>query len=83
MITPGIHRKDNKKPGLTVKQRAFGATASLHGPMEGRGHRWPVGLPTNEGLQHELLRLCSFIEPFTLAISRLCHRIHAKTGSTY
>jgi hypothetical protein len=37
--------------------------------MESRGHRWPAGLQTNEGLQHELLRLCCFVEQFTLAMN--------------
>ena len=67
-------------PGFTVKPRAFGATASLHGLLEGRGHRWPAGLPTNEGLQHGLPRLCCLVEPFTLAMCRLCRRLQAKTG---
>jgi hypothetical protein len=53
MTTSGNHHKDSRRPGLAVKQRAFGATASFHGLMEGRGHRWRAGLPTNEGLQHE------------------------------
>jgi hypothetical protein len=65
-----------------VKQRAFGATAFLNGLMKGRGHRWPAGLPTNEGLQHELVRLCCFVEQFTLAMRCLCRRIQAKIGRT-
>ncbi len=60
MIAPEIRHP-------TAKQRAFGATTSLHGLMEGLGHRWPAGLPTKERLQPELLRLCCFVEHFTLA----------------
>ena len=66
------------RQGLTVKQRAFGATASLHSLMEGRGHRWPAGLPTEKGLQPELLRLCCFVEQFSLAMGYLCRRTQAK-----
>ncbi len=57
------------RPGLAVKQRAFGATASLHGLMECRGHHWPSGKPTNERLQHALVRLCCFVEQFTLVLA--------------
>ena len=66
-------------PEITLKQRAFGATASLHGLMEPRGHRWPAGLPTEKGLQPELLRLCSFVEQLPLVMSYLCRRTQLKT----